>query len=119
MEEVISKMPQGVEIIQNMPQEFLLFSVSAALVLIAGFYCLIMTYNLIRALIGLEILTKSVTLFIILAGHATGRTGLAQALAITLIVIEVVVIAVAVGIVLCVYKHIKSIDARLLRNIRG
>ena len=100
MEEVLSKMPQGVEIIRNMPQEFLLFSVSAALVLIAGFYCLIMTSNLIRALIGLEILTKSVTLFIILAGHATGRTGLAQALAITLIVIEVVVIAVAVGIVL-------------------
>ncbi len=90
-----------------------------ALVLITGFYCLIVTYNLIRALIGLELLTKSVTLFIILAGYITGRTALAQALAITLIVIEVVVIAVAVGIVLCVYKHNKSIDTRLLKNIKG
>jgi multisubunit Na+/H+ antiporter MnhC subunit len=103
----------------DMPQLFLMFSIAAALVLISGFYCLIVTYNLIRALIGVELLTKSVTLFIILAGYVTGRTGLAQALAITLIVIEVVVIAVAVGIVLCVYKHNKSIDGRLLRNIKG
>lgn len=102
-----------------MPQLFWLFSIGAALVLITGFYCLIVTYNLIRALIGLELLTKSATLFIILAGYITGRMALAQALAITLIVIEVVVIAVAVGIVLCVYKHNKSIDTRLLKNIKG
>jgi multisubunit Na+/H+ antiporter MnhC subunit len=103
----------------DLPQVFWLFSIGAVLLLITGFYCLIMTYNLVRALIGLEILTKSVTLFIILAGYVTGRMALAQALAITLIVIEVVVIAVAVGIVLCVYKNIKSIDGRLLRNIKG
>jgi len=105
--------------IEEVPQVFWLFSIGAILLLITGFYCLIMTYNLVRALIGLEILTKSVTLFIILAGYVTGRMALAQALAITLIVIEVVVIAVAVGIVLCVYKNIKSIDGRLLRNIKG
>ena len=103
----------------ELPQLFWLFSIGAILLLITGFYCLIVTYNLVRALIGLEILTKSVTLFIILAGYITGRVGLAQALAITLIVIEVVVIAVAVGIVLCVYRHNKSIDGRLLRNIKG
>ena len=107
------------EMISDMPQLFWFFSIGAALVLITGFYCLIVTYNLIRALIGLELLTKSATLFIILAGYVTGQTGLAQALAITLIVIEVVVIAVAVGVVLCVFKHNKSIDARLLRNIKG
>jgi NADH:ubiquinone oxidoreductase subunit K len=104
---------------EEMPQFFWLFSIGATLLLITGFYCMIMTYNLVRALIGLEILTKSVTLFIILAGFITGRMGLAQALAITLIIIEVVVIAVAVGIVLCVYKNTKSINARLLRNIKG
>ena len=104
---------------EEIPQVFWLFSIGAILLLITGFYCLIMTYNLVRALIGLEILTKSVTLFIILAGYVTGRMALAQALAITLIVIEVVVIAIAVGIVLCEYKNIKSIDGRLLRNIKG
>jgi NADH:ubiquinone oxidoreductase subunit K len=107
------------EMPSEMPQLFWLFCISATLVLIAGFYCLIVTFNLIRALIGLELLTKSATLFIILAGYVTGRTGLAQALAITLIVIEVVVIAVGVGIVLCVYRNNKSIDSRTLKNIKG
>jgi multicomponent Na+:H+ antiporter subunit C len=103
----------------DISQLFWLFSIGIILVFCAGLYCLLATSNLIRALIGLELMTKSVTLFIILAGYVTGRTGLAQALAITLIVIEVVVIAVAVGVILCVFRHNKSVNSRLLRNIKG
>lgn len=101
----------------DISQLFWVFGVGIILVFIAGFYCLLATFNLIRALIGLELLTKAVTLSIILAGYVTGRTGLAQALAITLIIIEVVVIAVAVGVILCAFRHNKSIDGRMLRNI--
>ena len=89
------------------------------MVLIAGFFCVLLTYNLIRALIGLELLTKGITLLIILAGYVTGHTGLAQAMAITLIIIEVVIIVVGVGVVLCVFKHTQAIDVRMLRNIKG
>jgi multicomponent Na+:H+ antiporter subunit C len=103
----------------EMSQVFCVFSIGIILVFIAGLYCLIATSNLIRAMIGLELLTKAVTLFIILAGYVTGRTALAQALAITLIVIEVVVIAVAVGVILCVFRHNKSVNGRMLRNIKG
>jgi multisubunit Na+/H+ antiporter MnhC subunit len=103
----------------DMSQVFCVFSIGIILVFIAGLYCLIATTNLIRALIGLELLTKAVTLFIILTGYVTGRTALAQALAITLIVIEVVVIAVAVGVILCVFRHNKSVNGKLLRNIKG
>ena len=41
--------------------------------LVAGLYCMLVTRNLIRALIGVEILTKAVTLLIILAGYVTGQ----------------------------------------------
>ena len=102
-----------------MTQLFWMFSIGAILVFIIGIYCILVTANLIRALIGLELLTKAVTLFLILAGYVTGRTGLAQALAVTLIVIEVVVIAVAIGVILCVFRHNKTIDATVLRNIKG
>ncbi len=102
-----------------MLQLFWMISISALLVLIIGIYCIVVTSNLIRAMIGLELLTKAVTLFIILAGYVTGRTGLAQALVITLIVIEVVVIATAVGVILCVFRHNQSINGKLLRNIKG
>ncbi|MHB9154601.1 MAG: NADH-quinone oxidoreductase subunit K, partial [Endomicrobiales bacterium] len=42
-----------------------IFIVFIPLLFIAGFYCILVTRNLIRTLIGLEILTKAVTLLII------------------------------------------------------
>jgi NADH-quinone oxidoreductase subunit K len=105
--------------IAQLSQFFWIFSIAITLVLIAGFTCLLVTYNLIRALIGLELLTKGITLLIILAGYITGHTGLAQAMAITLIIIEVVVIVVAVGVVLSVFRHTQTIDSRMIRNIKG
>ena len=98
---------------------FSLFGVGVVLTMIVGFYCLLTTRNLIRALIGLEILTKGVTLLIILCGYVSGQTGLAQSLAITLIVIEVAVVVVAVSIVLCIYRKTDGIDTKDLREIKG
>ncbi len=89
------------------------------LLLVAGLYYLLVTTNLIRAVIGLELLTKAVTLAIVLAGYLTNQVGLAQALAITLIVVEVVVMVAAVGIILSAYRQNKSVDVRLLRNVKG
>ena len=100
-------------------QLFALFGIGVALTLIVGLYCVLTTRNLVRVLIGLEIVTKAVTLLIILCGYAAGRTALAQSLAITLIIIEVAVIVVAVGIVLCVYRHDQSIDVAQVQNLKG
>jgi len=108
------------EIIQA-PQSQLLtiFAMGVLLTLIVGFYGVLMSDNLIRTLLGLEILTKGVTLLIIVAGYLTGQTGLAQTLAITLIIIEVAVIVVAVGVVLALFKHDRSIDSKIVRNLKG
>lgn len=86
---------------------------------IAALYCVLISRNLIRILIGLELLIKAVTLLIALAGYLTGRMALAQTFIITLIVIEVVVIAVAAGIVIGAHRHNQSLDVRLLRNLKG
>jgi NADH:ubiquinone oxidoreductase subunit K len=96
-----------------------LFIGGALLVLVIGFYSIIVTRNLMRALIGIEVLGKAATLLIILAGNATGRIALAQALAITMIIIEVAMAVVAVGIILCVFRTHGAIDARLLKDIKG
>ena len=89
------------------------------LLFICGAYCLIVTRNMIRAIIGIELLIKAVTLLIIFAGNTTGRAALAQGLVITIIVIEVVVAATAAGIALCVFRHTDSLDVRSLRNLKG
>jgi Multisubunit Na+/H+ antiporter, MnhC subunit len=86
---------------------------------VAGIYCLVATRNFIRALVGLELMTKAVTLLIVVTGYASGRLALAQALVITLIVVEVVVISVAAGIILGVFRHTDSLDIRKSRNLKG
>ena len=86
---------------------------------IAGLYCILVTRNLMRVLIGLELLTKAVTLLLIVAGYAVGRVALVQAVVITLIVIEVVVIAVMAGVILSIYRHTGSLDAGNLKTLKG
>jgi NADH:ubiquinone oxidoreductase subunit K len=98
---------------------FLPFATAGALLFISGLYCILMSRNLIRILIGMELLTKAVTLMLVLAGAVTGRTEVMQALVITLIVIEVVVITVAAGIVIGAYRQNGSIDAKALTDLKG
>ena len=100
-------------------QAFWGFGIFAIVLFIAGFYCLIMTRNLMRALVGAEFLMKAVTLIIIAAGYATGNIALAQSVAITLIVIEVIVIAVACCMVLNIFRYHDSLDSRNIANLKG
>ena len=100
-------------------QLFWPFAIFVVMLFIIGLYCMIVTINLIRALIGLELLIKAVTLLIITAGYITGQIALTQSLVITLIVIEVVVMTVAVGIVLGIYRHTGSLDSRSIRKLKG
>ena len=103
----------------NMPEFFWTFVIFIIMLMVTGLYCIVVTRNLIRSLIGIELLTKGVTLLFIVIGHITGQTGLAQAMVITMIVIEVVVIVIAGGIILSAYRHYESLDTKNLRNFKG
>jgi len=85
---------------------FWYFGIFVILLAITGIYCILATFNLIRAIIGIEILIKSATLLIIVSGFVTGQTALAQSLVITLIVIEVAIMVVAGGVIPVSYTHL-------------
>ena len=89
------------------------------LLIIAGAYCIIRTYHLLKIIIGMEIAMKAVTLLIILAGLVNGNLALAQSFVITIIVIEVVVAVVAAGIAVSLYKKYGSMEIRNLRKLKG
>lgn len=91
---------------------------TVAMILAVGIYGLLVSRNLIRIVISLEVLTKAATLLIILAGALTGRMAEAQTFAITLIVIEVIVTAIAAGIIIGVYQHNGTVDTRKLTNLK-
>ena len=64
-----------------------------ALILFIGLYCMLVSRSLLRQLIGLEIMSKAGLLAVISSGALTNNLSLAQAVIITMIVIEVVVVA--------------------------
>jgi multisubunit Na+/H+ antiporter MnhC subunit len=103
----------------EMPQSFWLYFTFFVLLLVDGLWCMLATRNLVRILIGLEILMKSVTFFLIAAGYLSGRMALAQALVVTVIVIEVVVVVVVAGIILGFYRKHDSLDVGNTRRMKG
>ncbi len=98
---------------------FTLFVITAVLLLAIGLYSMVVTRNLMRILISVEILTKSVTLLMIGAGYMTGNMAAAQAYVIGIIVIEVMILVVATGIVFGVYKNNQTLDTGKLNNLKG
>ena len=95
------------------------YAVCIGMLIVTGVCCVLMTFNLIRALIGIEILIKAVTLLLIVVGRITGHTALLQSMVITLIVIETVIITVSMGVVLGIHTRYNSLDARKIRNLKG
>ncbi len=94
------------------------FTVSMTLIFI-GIYAMWATHNLIRVLIGMEIMTKGVTLILAAAGFLTGKTGVSQAMIIILIVLEVVVIVAAAGVVIGYFRKSGTLDTRTMNKLKG
>ena len=92
----------------------------AVVVLIGvGIYCLIARKNLIQLLIGIEVIAKGVTLSFILAGFFQGNEQIAQAIVITIIVIEAVTAAVAMSLIVVAHRRTGSLDIKDFRRLRG
>jgi multisubunit Na+/H+ antiporter MnhC subunit len=89
------------------------------LLFLIGLYCLLTSRNMIKLLIGLEILAKSAVLSFITAGYARGETFMSQAMVITFIVVEVSIVAVALALVINAYRNTGSLDVRKLARLKG
>ena len=86
-----------------------------AFVLLAmGLYCMLGKKNLIKMVIGLEIMAKGSTLAFIGVGGAS-----VQAYVVIAIAIEAIVAAVALSIIVNVWKHTKSLDSSKMSRLRG
>lgn len=89
------------------------------LMIIAGCYCMIRTYHMLKIIIGIEVAMKAVTMFLILAGYVNGHMGLIQAYVLTTIVIEVIVAVVFAGVTIGLYKKYGNMDVRNLTKLKG
>lgn len=98
---------------------FPIFCGLIGIVFALGLYCVLFAGNVVRVIIGIELMTKAATAAIVYAGYLTGREALAQCLAITLIVVEVAVIAVAAGIAVGIFNRNGSLATSELKSLKG
>lgn len=87
-----------------------------------GVYCLAVKRNMIRILLGIEIILNAGNFaFIYFASLHSGRgfvDPLGQSIVIMSIVLGGCVIAVGLSLVVYAYKHFKTMDVRKLRRLK-
>lgn len=84
-----------------------------------GLWCILAQRNMIKILIGIELLARGVTLCFVAAGYGLGLGGVAQAATVVVITIDAVVVAIALALAVNAYRHYGAIDTRRLTRLRG
>jgi NADH:ubiquinone oxidoreductase subunit K len=91
----------------------------SVVIFLLGLYCVISQGNLIKIVIGLEIMGKGIILNFIAAGFFQNNTGVAQALVITAILVDAVLISVILALVVDVFRHTGDIHADRIAGLKG
>ena len=99
------------------PLNIILFGVVALLGI--GFYGLLITRNLIKVVMVLQILVKAVILAFILAGKMSGNLGLGQSAAATIIVADTIVAVVGLALAVQVRRRFGTLDVPKISTLRG
>lgn len=99
------------------PSNVILFGVVALLCM--GFYGLLITRNLIKMVMVLQILAKAVILALVLAGKLGGNIGLGQSSAATVIVADTIVAAVGLALAVQVRRRFGTLDVPKISTLRG
>jgi NADH-quinone oxidoreductase subunit K len=96
------------------------FLTATGLMFAIGLACLMLKRDMVRILIGIEILFNAANLsFIALSTQTLGFVDpLAQSVVMMAIVLDGTVIAVGLAMVLNIYRHYGTIDIRQLRRLK-
>jgi len=96
------------------------FLVSVVLLFIIGLACLMVKRDMVRLLIGIEILFNAANLnFVALSMQKSGFVDpFAHSVVMMAIVLDGCVIAVGLAMAVNVYKHYKTLDIRKLRRLK-
>ena len=84
-----------------------------------GFYGLLITRNLIKVVMVLQILVKAVVLALVLAGRMSGNLSLGQSTAATVIVADTIVAVVALALAVQVRRRFGTLDVPKISTLRG
>ena len=96
----------------------LLAAVAVLGLLAIGLLGLLITRNLIKVVVGLQVLVKGAMLALVLAGRLAGQIQTGQTLALTVIVADTIVSVVALAFAVRVRRHFGTLDLQALSTLR-
>ena len=83
-----------------------------------GLLGLVMTRNLIKVVIGLQVIVKGAMLACLLAGRIAGQVQVGQSMALTVIVADTIVSVVALALAVQVRRQFGTLDLQALSTLR-
>lgn len=96
-----------------------IYSVVALSLIIIGIYCIMSKRNMIKTIIGIEIITSGINLNFLIYGYHQGVVdSLAQAIVVTSMVIGACIAGVSLSILINVYRHYGTLDLKELKRLR-
>lgn len=96
------------------------FDLAAVFVLFGiGAYAVLTRRNMLKILIGLEIMSKSILLGLVVAGKIAGKLPLAQAIISVVVVIDAATLALVLALIVNAYRHYGRIDVGKLTRLHG
>jgi len=84
-----------------------------------GFYGLMVSRNLIKIVVALQILVKGAMLALVAAGQAAGQINLGQSMALTVIVADTIVAVMGMALGVQIRRRMGTLDVRDLSSMRG
>jgi NADH:ubiquinone oxidoreductase subunit K len=83
-----------------------------------GLYGLLITRNLIKVVVALQVLVKGALLALVAAGTASGKINLGQSLAVMVIVVDTVVAVIGLALALQVKRRMGTLDVKELSTLQ-
>jgi NADH-quinone oxidoreductase subunit K len=83
-----------------------------------GVLGLLLTRNLIKVVVGMQVLVKGALVALVLAGHLSGQVQTGQALTLTVIVADTIVSVVALALAVQVRRQFGTLDLQALSTLR-
>jgi NADH:ubiquinone oxidoreductase subunit K len=83
-----------------------------------GLVGLLVTRNVIKIVVAMQVLVKGAMVALVLAGHLSGQVQTAQTLALTVIVADTIVSVVALALAVQVRRQFGTLDLQALSTLR-
>ncbi len=83
-----------------------------------GLYCILATRNLIKVIVGLQLLVKGAVLAFMLAAHLTQNENLGQTYGLTIIVADTIVAVVGLALAVQIRLRTGSLDIRTISSLK-